>query len=203
MPRGFHCGHSETRNYTTEKYRIAAISFKNLLTGRLGKYQITWSVLTDEHRKFELLDTKEWGKLMLFQINGNKCPIPLSLDHRSASNKLYLICPYCANQRQHLYAMRYGYACRECAQLHYPSQSEREEARLMRRIRKKRIQVWGHDWPDVYNLFDNSAFWPKPKGMRWATFERHQVVLKQLEDRHLRVMTRWFSHMNTDKLDYF
>ncbi len=191
MPRGFHCGHSETRLYTTERYRINAQSFKVLLAGRLGKYTITQDYLTDEHRQFELFDTAEWGRLMLFKISGKQCPVPLSLDNRSASNKLYLICPYCTHQRQHLYAMRYGYACRTCGQLHYPSQSEREEARLMRKIRKLRIQVWGHNWPEVHNLIDNSDWWPKPKGMRWATFEKHRKGLKSLENSHNHMMEKW------------
>ncbi|MEH6445299.1 MAG: hypothetical protein V7784_15500 [Oceanospirillaceae bacterium] len=188
MPKGFHCGRTQTRLYTTERYRIEASKFKHLLKSKLGRYVISFEKLTDEHRYFEIVDNQRWGRMLLFTFKGNEFPVPLSTDSRSASNKLYLLCPYCARQREHLYAMSYGYACRICAHLYYPSQSEREEDRLMRSIRKLRIKVWGADWPDIYNLLDSSAWWPKPEGMRWATFNRHQSLLLLLEERHLVMM---------------
>ena len=75
-------------------------------------------------------------------------------------------------KRQHLYAVKNAYACRECLGLHYASQSERPQERLMRRIRKLRKELWGYDWPDVNNMFEQVDYWPKPKWMRWKTFKQ-------------------------------
>lgn len=184
MPKGFHCGHQQTRLYTTERYRIDARAFKGMIAADLGFYRIGWKSLSDSHRNFELINASEWGRVMLFEFNNNKHPVPLSIDDRSVSSKLYLICPYCTKQREHLYAMSYGWACRCCGRLHYPSQSEREEARLERNIRKLRLKIWGSDWPNVYNLLESSCWWPKPKGMKQVAFDSYQQRLKELEYRH-------------------
>ena len=184
MPKGFHYGHQQTRLYTSERYRVDAKAFKGMIAADLGFYRIGWKSLSDDHRNFELIDTREWGRVMLFEFNNNKHPVPLSIDDRSVSRKLYLICPYCTKQREHLYAMSYGWTCRCCGRLHYPSQSEREEARLERKIRKLRLKIWGADWPDVYNLLESSCWWPKPKWMRRDKFEVNQRKLKELEHKH-------------------
>lgn len=198
MPKGFHYGRQQTRLYTTERYRVDARAFKGMIAADLGFYQMGWEVLSDAHRNFELIDTREWGRVMLFEFNNHQHPVPLSIDDRSVSRKLYLICPYCTKQREHLYAMSYGWACRCCGRLHYPSQSEREEARLERRIRKLRFKVWGADWPDVYNLLESSCWWPKPKWMRKTTFEAYQKELNNLEDEHFQVLYQSISQIFPD-----
>ncbi|WP_193362906.1 hypothetical protein [Brumicola pallidula] len=123
-------------------------------------------------------------RYVTFSINDNLHQIALKLDNRSASNKLYITCPYCQKQRQHLYAIKTAYVCRKCIGLHYPSQSERSNERLIRRIRKLRIQLWGYDWPDVNNMFKNVRYWPKPKWMRWKTFEQKRNKITELENRY-------------------
>jgi len=84
-------------------------------------------------------------------------------------------------KRQHLYAVKNAYACRECLGLHYASQSERPRLRLMRKIRVKRKKIWGNDWPDVNNLFECPAYWSKPKGIGWERFYKEREELHQLE----------------------
>ena len=134
---------------------------------------------------------------MVFTINEKPHQIALKLDNRSASNKLYITCPYCQKQRQSLYAIKYAYGCRQCIGLHYASQSERPQERLMRRIRKLRKELWGYDWPDVNNMFEQVIYWPKPKWMRWKTFEQRRNKIIELEKRY------WpFVDSQIEKLSY-
>jgi len=170
MPKGHHYGRAQTRTYTSEYHRIHANVFKTLLTKPLGNYSITSDGLSNEHQTFKLTTLECGVRLTTFVINDNPHKIALIIDKRSASNKLYITCPYCHKQRQSLYAIKYAYGCLQCISLHYASPSERPNERLMRRIRKLRKELWGYDWPDVNNMFENVYYWPKPKWMRWKTF---------------------------------
>ncbi|WP_232784865.1 hypothetical protein [Psychromonas sp. MB-3u-54] len=137
--------------------------------------------MSAEHKHFKLIETSNHTRIAIFNINEQDHQIALMLDGRSASKKLYITCPYCQRQRQHLYAVRNAYACRKCLGLHYASQSERQSNRLIRRIRKLRKELWGYNYPDVNNMFMNVQYWPKPKGMCWNTFEQKRNKIIELE----------------------
>jgi len=184
MPRGFHMGRTQSRHYTCEYHRIHALWFKKMLTAPLGKYSIPFEQLSKEHQVFKLIETKHWGRIAEFNIKDQKIPIPLKIDTRSASNKLFLICPYCRQQRQHLYAVTNTYGCRKCLDLQYACQSERPAERLARRIRKLRRVIWGDEPFDTVSLFDKCEWYPKPKWMRWDKFNRERDKIIDLENRY-------------------
>jgi hypothetical protein len=184
MPKGHHYGRTQTRAYTSEYHRIHANVFKPLLTKPLGNYSINSEFLFDDHKKIKLEETENGIRYVTFNINDKPHKMALKLDNRSASKKLYIICPYCQKQRQHLYAIKYAYGCRQCIGLHYASQSERPQERLMRRIRKLRRELWGNDWIDVNSMFEQVACWPKPKWMRWKTFEQKRNKITELENQY-------------------
>ena len=184
MPKGHHYGRTQTRAYMTEYHRISAKVFKSLLTVPIGDYSLNGDFLSSEHQKLKLTELDNGARLMTFIINNQPHQIALKLDNRSVSNKLYITCPYCQKQRQSLYVIKNAYACRECLNLHYASQSERSNERLMRRIRKLRKEVWGYDWPEINNMFQQVAYWPKPKWMRWKTFEQKRNKITELENRY-------------------
>jgi|TARA_R110000772_G_C13305092_1_gene439258 hypothetical protein len=184
MAKGHHYGRTQTRAYTTEYHRVAAKVFKNLLVAPIGDYNLNCDFLSNEHQKLKLTELDNGNRLMTFTINDQPHQIALKLDNSSASNKLYITCPYCHKQRQHLYVIKTAYACRECLNLHYASQSERANERLMRRIRKLRKELWGYDWPEINNMFQQVAYWPKPKFMRWKTFEEKRNKIIELENRY-------------------
>jgi hypothetical protein len=184
MPKGFHLGRTQTRAYTGEYHRVHARVFKSLLTLPLGTYSLNIEYLSKEHRKLKLEENKNGIRYLTFNINDKPHHIALKLDNRSASNKLYITCPYCQKQRQSLYAIKYAYACRQCIGLHYASQSERPLERLMRRIRKLRGELWGYDWPEVNNMFEPASCWPKPKFMRWKTFDKKRNKIIELEEKY-------------------
>jgi hypothetical protein len=184
MAKGHHYGRTQTRAYTGEYHRIHANVFKTLLTEPLGSYLINSEHLSDDHKKLTLKEIENGVRYVTFTINGKAHEIALKLDNRSASNKLYITCPYCQKQRQSLYAIKNAYACRKCIGLHYASQSERPQERLMRRIRKLRKELWGYDWPDINNMFESVHYWPKPKWMRWKRFEQKRNKITALEKRY-------------------
>lgn len=196
MPKGFHFGRQQTRNYTTEYQQLHASTFKTLSTSPEGTYRINCEELSENHKIFTLHHSEDWQRLLLFNIAGKKLPIPLSIDTRSASKKLYLICPYCLHQRESLFAMRYGYSCRICANLHYPSQSEREYDRLFRKIRKQRRKIWGNTLPCLINdMFESSIYWPKPKNMKQKSFTKQQAELQKLEQTYHQWIKRRFGNL--------
>jgi hypothetical protein len=184
MPKGHHYGRTQTRAYISEYHRIHANVFKPLLKVPLGNYSINSEHLSANHCKLVLKENKNGVRYVTFTINDKSHHIALKLDNRSVSNKLYITCPYCQKQRQSLYAIKYAYGCRQCIGLHYASQSERPQERLMRRIRKLRTELWGYDWPDVNNMFEQVAYWPKPKWMRWKNFEQKRNKITELEKRY-------------------
>jgi hypothetical protein len=184
MPKGHHYGRTQTRAYTGEYHRIHANVFKPLLIAPLGSYSLNAKHLSDDHQKLKLEKNKSGVRYVTFTINNKPHQIALKLDNSSASNKLYITCPYCQKQRQHLYAIKYAYGCRQCIGLYYASQSERPQERLMRRIRKLRKELWGYDWPEVNNMFEQVSYWPKPKWMRWKTFEQRRNKITELEKKY-------------------
>jgi hypothetical protein len=184
MPKGHHYGRTQKRAYTGEYHRIHANIFKSLLTKPLGSYLLNSDYLSDEHRKLALTENENGVRYITFNINEKPHQIGLKLDNSSASNKLYITCPYCQKQRQQLYAIKYAYGCRQCIGLCYASQSERPKERLMRRIRKLRKELWGDDWPAVNNMFEQVAYWPKPKWMRWKKFEQKRNKITELEKQY-------------------
>jgi len=191
MPRGFHMGRTQTRHYTCEYIRIPALAFKKLLAQPLGKYALSGANLEKEHRVFKLIETVRWKRVLIFTIKDQKIPIPLSIDTRSASKKLYLVCPYCQHQRQHLYAVSNAYACRVCLDLQYACQSERLPDRLARRIRKHRRAIWGKEPYDIVSLIDSCAWYPKPKWMRWDKFNRERDKIIELENRYWKTQEKF------------
>lgn len=184
MPKSKHYGRIRTRAYTSEYHRIHANVFKQLLTKPLGSYSINSDFLLDGHKGLKLEESENGTRYLTFVINDKPHQIVLKIDNRSVSNKLYITCPYCQNQRQHLYAIKHAYACRQCINLHYASQSERPQERLMRRIRKLRRELWGNDWPNVNNMFEQVTYWPKPKWMRWKKFEQKRIKIIELDKQY-------------------
>ncbi|ARD45069.1 hypothetical protein [Colwellia sp. PAMC 21821] len=184
MTKGHLYGRTQTRAYTGEYHSVKANVFKSLLEMPLGNYSLDAEFLNDEHKKFTLKESGNGIRYVTFTINEKPHQIALKLDNSSASNKLYITCPYCHKQRQSLYVIKYAYGCRQCIGLHYASQSERPNERLMRRIRKLRKELWGYDWPDVNNMFEQVIYWPKPKWMRWKAFEQRRNKIIELEKKY-------------------
>jgi hypothetical protein len=48
------------------------------------------------------------------------------------------------------------------------------------KIRQQRCAIWGNN-DLTNNLFNDIRMFPKPKGMRWATFDRKRAELSAME----------------------
>lgn len=80
---------------------------------------------------------------------------------RFGGKRPFFICPDCGGHTLHLYRLG-RFACRECHELSYPSQRERESDRAHRRANKIRNRLCGeHGWRRVP---------PRPKGMHQHTY---------------------------------
>jgi hypothetical protein len=83
--------------------------------------------------------------------------------------RLWFACPECGRRCAVLYGGR-RFLCRCCVGLPYTSQSEAAPDRLRRRARLIRERLGGSDYANL-----SLDFPPKPKWMRWATYERLQA----------------------------
>lgn len=90
---------------------------------------------------------------------------------RYGGERPFFVCVGCGAHRLHLYAAGPAYRCRECLGLTYQSRRERAEGRAISRARAIRIGLGGP--PGIDEPYPS-----KPKGMRWATYERR---INQLE----------------------
>ena len=82
---------------------------------------------------------------------------------RFGGQRPFFICPDCGERKLHLYRLVH-FACRECHDLPYPSQRERESDRAQRRANKIRSRLGGEPgWHRVPG---------KPKGMHFRTYVR-------------------------------
>lgn len=183
MPKGFHFGRSKRRRYTSELYKLPAKAFKELLTSKLGTYQLDGEGIPASFKQFELKQHNEEIRYAAFKRDNDNLEIALLTCSKSVSTKLYITCPFCQNQKQHLYIFTNGFACRNCLNLNYASQSERKQDRLARRIRKLRGSIWG-GLANVHDLTESARYYPKPKNKHWVKFECDKAVLNKLERKY-------------------
>ncbi|MDA8621371.1 hypothetical protein N9L48_01885 [Psychrosphaera sp.] len=180
MAKGSHLGHIRTRSYQEAYHRIKAIWFKSLIDSADGNYSYGHTQLNDEQTAFTLHTHSEYPKVMVYEVEGRKTPIPLLQERVSASIKTYLVCPYCLRRCQHLLVTETTFACRKCLNAHYASQSECRLTRLRRRIRKLRKGIWG-EFCFVDDMFESCLYFPKPDHIQWRTYLKKQREIVTLE----------------------
>ncbi len=181
---------TRTRQYTDQYSKISAQSVRSILCNTSSL-----CIVNNKHQPSKLVANTNNKFILMLRIQNRTYAICLSLDCRSASKKLYLVCPYCGKQRQYLYLKAKTHGCRTCLGLNYACQSETKLARLARKIRKKRQLIWGDRWLGLNNLCDNSFLWPKPKWMRFRTFDANASELHQLEEQYLKLSLKQFEHL--------
>ena len=100
-------------------------------------------------------DGGEWRQT----INREWVPCPFG------GSRPWFECPHCGRHCGTLYLGRYGFTCRTCSGVNYPSTRETQGDRAVRKAGKIRARL---GWvPGV--AFGHG---PKPKGMHWQTFWR-------------------------------
>ena len=168
---------NRTRSYTTDLPRI---SLKFLAHIR--------SSLVDAVPGTQLSCQTECGTLHIFRqadgyamtINGVTRTIRTTTTQAGYGVRQWYVCPHCTKRVAKLYIGRKDIGCRECWNLHYKSQSADRLDRMRMKIRQQRYAIWGNN-DLTNNLFNDIRMFPKPKGMRWATFYRKRAELSAME----------------------
>lgn len=84
--------------------------------------------------------------------------------------RIWLLCPCCGKRVTSVYGLISGFFCRHCHALPYASQRELKIDRMIRKRRK------------VSARLESSAYYEKPKGMHWGTYNKlieHENSLSQ------------------------
>ncbi len=94
----------------------------------------------------------------------------------------WFLCPSCGGRCAILYHAQH-FACRKCVKPAYESQNGSKTDSLITRVRFKRKKLWpdmSEDFRD--DMLDRCDWFPKPKGMHEARFEREKSKIIQLEN---------------------
>ena len=166
-----------TRSYTTDLPRIGLPFLANMR-----------SRLADAEPGTQLYTQTESGTLYAFRqadsyamtINGVTRAIRTTTTQAGYGVREWYVCPHCMKRAAKLYIGKKDIGCRACWKLHYKSQSGDRLDRMRMKIRQQRYAIWG-DGEQFRNLFNHPYDFPKPKGMRWATFDRKRAELSAME----------------------
>lgn len=121
--------------------------------------------------------------LLQYSHQGTSVSFPIDLTRSSCNyggSRLWACCPQCRHRVGTLYLTGSAWACRKCARLSYPSQSDDETGRAWRAQYKIEARLAGGkgEWNG----------WRKPKGMHKRTFDRLRykiILLEEVRDRAL------------------
>ena len=166
-----------TRSYTTDLPRIG-LPFLAHMRSRLA----------DAEPGTQLYTQTESGTLYTFRqadsyamtINGVTRAIRTTTTQAGYGVREWYVCPHCMKRVAKLYIGKKDIGCRACWKLHYKSQSADRLDRMRMKIRQQRYPIWG-DGEQFRNLFNHPYDFPKPKGMRRATFDRKRAELSAME----------------------
>ena len=166
-----------TRSYTTDLPRIGLPFLANMR-----------SRLADAEPGTQLYTQTESGTLYTFRqadsyamtINGVTRAIRTTTTQAGYGVREWYVCPHCIKRVAKLYIGKKDIGCRGCWKLHYASQSEDGLGRMRMKMRRQRYAVWGNT-EQTRNLANNPCSFPKPKGMRWDTFNKKVGVLVRYE----------------------
>ena len=157
-----------TRSYTTDLPRIGLKFLAHIRSNLVGAVPGT-----------QLSCQTECGTLYIFRqadgyamtINDVTRAIRITTTQAGYGVRQWYVCPHCVKRVAKLYIGSKDIGCRKCWKLHYKSQSVDKLDRMRMSIRRQRYAIWG-DGEQFRNLFNHANTFPKPKGMRWETFER-------------------------------
>ncbi|ELW7388866.1 hypothetical protein AB8939_17020 [Yersinia enterocolitica] len=174
-----------TRSYTTDLPRIGLPFLANMrrsLADTAPGTQISCQTESGTLYSFRQAD----GYAMT--INGVTRAIRITTTQAGYGIRQWYVCPHCIKRVAKLYIGSKDIGCRECWKLHYKSQSGDGLDRMRMNIRRQRVAIWG-DGERVLNLFNHPETFPKPKGMRWETFERKLARLIASEQAYWRAFS--------------
>ncbi|HKN05884.1 MAG TPA: hypothetical protein VJY31_18380 [Buttiauxella sp.] len=135
-------------------------------------------------------------------INGVTRLIRITTTQAGYGIRQWYVCPHCMKRVAKLYFGSNDVACRECWKLHYKSQSGDRLERMRINLRSQRLAIWGYGYvPTVLNLSIDVQWFPKPKGMRWETFNRKLAMLTACEVAYRQAVSPVGEKLTNGKVD--
>lgn len=166
-----------TRTYTGDMPRIGLQFLVNIRRGLVDAQPATQLYC---HTEIGTLYTVRQADSYAMTINGVTRSIRTTTTQAGYGIREWFECPHCDSRVAKLYIGKKDIACRKCWGLHYASQSEDRLGRMRMELRRQRYAIWGNT-ERTRNLAYSPAHSPKPKGMRWETFDRKVARLVRFE----------------------
>lgn len=191
-------GRPQQRHYTHELPYLDGKAIKRLMT----LSDIGWRWVSSQGRTIEFYPVVSENNLRTYRAkvkNGRERLFTLTATATQFNGRRWwFVCPHCHRRQGKIYWSDADVACRKCFGLHYASQSESRMDRMREMISKQREAIWG-DNPLIHNLFESSSWFPKPKGMRWTTFEIKRDRLLHLESIYWRICGAYVARLTGKK----
>lgn len=172
---GFGSGRRETTPKTDDALRLSASTLRREGCLSPGQRLITWRWASGREASISL-EVYEEDIELSFTFQGAVRNQRVSLEYTAnhyGGRRAWFRCPCCSRRVGVLYFRLGRFACRQCLNLKYRSQSEGPADRLRRRACKIRNRLGD----------DPGMIASRPKGMHWNTFSRLAEELADLEHR--------------------
>lgn len=166
-----------TRTYTGDLPRIG---LQFLVNTRRGLVDAQPGTQLYCHTEIGTLYISRQADSYAMTINGVMRSIRTTTTQAGYGVREWYVCPHCDSRVAKLYIGKKDIACRKCWRLHYASQSEDKLGRMRMELRRQRYAIWGNT-ERTRNLANSPTLFPKPKGMRWETFDRKVARLMRCE----------------------
>lgn len=166
----------QTRHYTSQLPRLTLAHLRELrrLFGD-GVHGLQMETASGK------VTFRQEGDSYATTVGGRTLTLHIATTQAGYGVRYWFLCPHCGSRRAKLHVGKRDIACRECWGIHYASQSEDRLSRMRRHMYAQRAEIWGNYGP-ACSLFNCVFDFPKPKGMRWVTFNQKVAKLAQYEN---------------------
>lgn len=176
-----HFNHPRTKARTFEYARLDQATLKKHKTTPVNcGINLQWS--KNGYITLQLEATRKENSLFIHTTPTEGYHVYLEETQLTYGKRVWYLCPSCGGRCAILYHAQ-RFACRKCVKPTYESQNGSKIHNLMDRIKAKRKRLWP-EMPDYFrdDILDSCEWFPKPKGMHKARFERERTKILNLED---------------------
>ena len=184
--------HTRTRTRNFEFARLDSKSLKQYSKLNIGSsVNLSWSYSTTGEISLTARAIRTESGLHIFHNDSNAgYIINIMQSQLTYGKRNWWVCPKCGNRCSILYLNDY-FKCRKCAGASYECQNGSRLDYLADKIREKRKKLWGSQHFYLDDLTENSEYLPKPKWMRWKTFNVERKKLLKFEKQYHNLWPAW------------
>jgi hypothetical protein len=170
----------DAKDTTTSRQQIGIREFGNLPEG--AQIGMRWTRGGEPSGSLRVRAGTGGLLLTYFPVDGAQWDQRVHVERvpcRFGGSRPWFVCPGCGAHRESLYMGRFGFTCRCCNSLNYPSTRQPAHDRAAYRAERIRARLgWS---PGIEN-----GHGPKPKNMHWRTYERlvaeHDRAARRFDD---------------------